>query len=163
MRINTKSSEQTQEVGKILGEEILASALEEPIVIALAGDLGAGKTTFVKGLAKGLGIETTVVSPTFILIGSYQSNPGLKTSAQGGPALGGKNLKLKTLYHLDPYRLADASSLVPELDELLQIPQAVIAIEWAERLKQYIPKQAIHIALEHTNNDERNITISFLE
>ena len=142
MRIKTTNAEQTYKLGAMLGQEIAASDIDEALVVALEGDLGAGKTTFVKGLAHGLGIKENVVSSTFILIGSYQSNP-----------------KLKTLYHIDPYRLADVSSLAPEIKELLQVPHAVIAIEWAERLKQWLPEQTIWLIFKHKNKNKREIKI----
>lgn len=141
MRIKTTSSDQTYLVGKALGQELGRMKDADPLVVALSGDLGAGKTTFVKGLAEGLGVKDNVVSPTFILIGTYKG-------------------KRKTLYHVDPYRLDDAKSLASDIKELSSQEHAVIALEWAERLKPLIPDSAIWISFHHGNADEREIVIS---
>lgn len=142
MRINTTSAAQTQKVGKILGEEIVASAIKKPVVIALAGDLGAGKTTFVKGLAQGLGIDANVVSPTFILISRYKGSR-------------------YTLYHVDPYRLQKPTQLKADVQELLQQKYAVVAVEWAPKLKQLLPKESIWVTSIHKKENEREISITF--
>jgi tRNA threonylcarbamoyladenosine biosynthesis protein TsaE len=98
-----------------LGEKFGRSA-QSGLVIALSGDLGAGKTQFVKGLARGLGISARVHSPTFTLVNEY----------------GGGRLKL---FHLDLYRLeTEAQILSAGVGEFLQ-PDGVSVIEWAERLE----------------------------
>lgn len=142
MRINTSSSAQTKKIGKYLGEQIVKSAIDTPIVIALAGDLGTGKTTFVKGLAQGLGIKVNVVSPTFILIGAYK-----------GPRY--------TLYHIDPYRLEKPETLKDDLKEVLRQRYSVIAIEWAPKLKRLLPKTTIWVECRHKEKTEREIFITF--
>lgn len=142
MRINTHKAKETQIIGKLLGEEIVSSAIETPVVIALEGDLGSGKTTFIKGLAKGLGIKATIVSPTFILIGSYK-----------GPAY--------TLYHIDPYRLEKPETLKEDIKELLRQPYAVIAVEWAPKVKKFLPKDVVYVTCTHKEKNQREIAIVF--
>lgn len=149
MRINTKSAKETKDIGRILGEEIVASAIQDPIVIALEGDLGTGKTTFVKGLAQGLGIDANVVSPTFILMGTYKSNSKLKSQNS------------KVLHHIDPYRLDDPMDVKADLEELLKEKNAVIAIEWADKVKKILPDTAIWIKQAHKKKNERDIFIDF--
>ena len=111
IRITTHSITETQELGQALG-----AGIHEAIIIALTGDLGTGKTAFVQGLAKGLDVSKKyyITSPTFTLINEY---PGRHP-----------------LFHIDLYRIEHASELEEiGLDEILQ-QNAVIAIEWADRL-----------------------------
>ena len=111
IRITTHSITETQELGRALG-----AGIHEAIIIALTGDLGTGKTAFVQGLAKGLDVpeQYYITSPTFTLINEY---PGRHP-----------------LFHVDLYRIEHASELEEiGLDEILQ-QNAVIAIEWADRL-----------------------------
>jgi tRNA threonylcarbamoyladenosine biosynthesis protein TsaE len=112
--------------------------LREGSVVALAGDLGAGKTEFVKGLAAGLGSSAQVTSPTFTLIHEY---------------LGGR----LPLYHMDLYRLT-AEHELDEIgfDDYLSRP-GISAIEWANRFPQRIPETAIWVTLSITETNERLI------
>ncbi len=98
-------------------------------IFALSGELGAGKTTFVQGFAKGLGIQDKIISPTFVLIRQHQI-PNTD----------------KTLYHIDLYRLENIESLKHlGLDEILSDSNNIVLIEWAEKLKQ-LPKGTIRQA-----------------
>jgi tRNA threonylcarbamoyladenosine biosynthesis protein TsaE len=104
------SPEETESLGAQFGR-----AAQSGLVIALSGELGAGKTQFVKGLARGLGISTRVHSPTFTLVNEY----------------GGGRLKL---FHLDLYRLETPEQILSAgIEEFLQ-PDGVSVIEWAERI-----------------------------
>ena len=125
----TASAAATQAVG-----EALAACIEGGQVIALRGDLGAGKTTFVQGLARGLGVRARVSSPTFVLVNEYPVGPGTH-----GPRL----------IHIDTYRLGSAARGEADamgLEELLEDPDAIIAIEWAERIADLLPVD--HLLLE---------------
>ena len=98
-------------------------------VIALTGDLGAGKTTFVQGFAKGLGIKEKIISPTFVLIRQHKI-PNSKY----------------ILYHVDLYRLENIDDLkMLGLDEILSNPNNIVLIEWAEKAKKLMPTNAIWI------------------
>ncbi len=117
----------------------LARRLQPPAVIALFGDIGAGKTCFVQGLAAGLGLREPVTSPTFIIINEYP-----------GPT---------PLYHMDLYRLpAAADALVAGLDEYFERP-GITVIEWAERVEKLLPAAAIRVHLEITGRRQRRIRI----
>ena len=119
--------------------ERLAATLAPGDVILLHGPLGAGKTAFVRGLARGLGADPDdVSSPTFTLIQEYR---------------GGK----MPLFHVDLYRLESSEVDDLGLDELMS-GQAIVAIEWAERWADR-PAQAIEVTLEHEGEDRRHITI----
>ncbi|MEK7619607.1 MAG: tRNA (adenosine(37)-N6)-threonylcarbamoyltransferase complex ATPase subunit type 1 TsaE [Patescibacteria group bacterium] len=99
-------------------------------VIALYGDLGAGKTTFVKGLAKALGVTEVVTSPTFVLMNVYRAH----------------SKQISRLVHIDCYRLERAGQLA-EIggDEYFGNSDTVVAIEWPERVNTVLPKDAIRI------------------
>lgn len=121
-----------------LGEK-LGSAAQRGWVIALRGDLGAGKTQFVRGFARGLGIPARVHSPTFTLVNEY----------------GGGRLKL---FHLDLYRLETPQQILSAgIEEFLQ-PDGVAMIEWAERLaNEDVKQQMISVRIEIVSETERKI------
>lgn len=106
----SKSDEETRELGRAFAKD-----LKIPTVFLLKGDLGSGKTTFVQGLAQGLGIKQRVISPTFIFIRKYK-----------GP-----------FYHVDLYRIKDAKDVENiGLLEILEDKNSIVAVEWAEKLRK---------------------------
>jgi tRNA threonylcarbamoyladenosine biosynthesis protein TsaE len=114
-------------------------------IIALVGDLGAGKTIFTKGLAKGLGIKKNIASPTFILMKIYNVN---------------QNNNIKFLAHLDAYRIKNADSLLAiGLKDYLGKSDTVTVIEWADKIKKILPKKAKFIKILHQNNNLRKISL----
>ena len=124
-------------MGKTIGKWI-----EHPLVIGLSGDLGSGKTTFVKGLAAGLEVpgQYYITSPTFTLINEY---PGRFP-----------------LFHIDLYRLDGISDLEDiGLDELLY-DQSVIAIEWAEKMLHDLPVEHLAMTFKITDDDYRKINLN---
>jgi tRNA threonylcarbamoyladenosine biosynthesis protein TsaE len=128
-----------------LGRKI-GSNLEGGKILALTGNLGAGKTTFIQGLAAGLGIKNKIVSPTFILMRQYDQ--------------GGRQLKLR---HLDLYRLSnDIEKEVENLGlfDIWEDKDNIIAIEWAEKIKYLLPKETVFINFENLDENKRRITIS---
>lgn len=137
----SKNTEETRKIGEILGQTIKGGA-----VIALTGNLGAGKTAFVKGLAKGLGIKSTVTSPTFLLIKKY----GIQKARP----------KIESFYHIDCYRLENEKKLqFLGVEEILNDKRAVVAIEWPEKIKKLLPKSAIKIKFSRMSENERKISI----
>lgn len=123
---------------------VLARRLGRGAVLALAGDLGAGKTCFVRGLAAGLGLDPRrVSSPTFVLLQEY-AHPGTA----------------RRLAHLDAWRLAGPDDLdAVGWEELLDDPDLVVAIEWPERVAARLPARAWRIAIEHLDAARRRIVI----
>ena len=130
----TASEEETQAVARELSATLRAGD-----VVLLSGDLGAGKTTFVRGLAEGLGIDPREVSsPTFTLVHEYRGN-GL------------------TLYHADLYRLESTATDDLGLEEI-GVKDGVLAIEWPDRLSHELPRATV-VRLEMVNDSSRRITI----
>ena len=125
----------------------LARSIRPGQVIALRGDLGAGKTTFVQGLAAGLGFAGQVTSPTFILVNEYLL-PG------------------RRLVHIDAYRLGDAGAVALDeaatfgLEDILAAEDAIVAIEWSERVAGALHDDYLLVELQATAPDERRIRIS---
>ena len=114
------------------------------VVLALSGPLGAGKTTFVKVLARQLGITEHVTSPTFVLMKSYNVS---------------NHPWIKKLVHVDVYRIEGPDEVqVLNLPALYEEAGSLICIEWAERIKKYIPKDALTITIEHSGGETRKVT-----
>ncbi|MCF8036503.1 MAG: tRNA (adenosine(37)-N6)-threonylcarbamoyltransferase complex ATPase subunit type 1 TsaE [Desulfobacteraceae bacterium] len=138
LRVETKSALDTFNLGRHLG-----GLLQEPCIIGLSGDLGAGKTVFIQGLARGLGVPENipVTSPTYTLVNEY---PGRKT-----------------LYHVDLYRIEDPGELSDiGLDEILS-GNHLAAVEWAERLPEESLDPDIVIQIEDAGDDNRRFSLFF--
>lgn len=122
--------------------EALARRLPRGVVLTLDGDLGAGKTVFSRGFARGLGIVEPVSSPTYTIIQEY-------------PLPGGG-----MLFHLDLYRITDsASALAFGVDEFLDDPESTALVEWPERIADIIPDRAIRVVIRHVSDSERAISV----
>ena len=120
----------------------LASSLQPGVVLTLNGDLGAGKTVFARGFARGLGVEEAVSSPTYTIAQEYSLPDG------------------KRLYHLDLYRISSAESgLAFGVDEFFNDPKAFALVEWPERVGDVIPEDAGKIFIRHLNETEREICL----
>ena len=115
----------------------LATKLPNGAVLAFAGDLGAGKTTFVRGLAQGLGIKEVVQSPTFNIMKIY-----LKGN--------------RPLIHIDAYRLADIDTDIG-LDEYIGYETGITVIEWPMYIEKLIPETAIQVEITNLGDDNRQI------
>lgn len=126
-----------------LMREILQSQDALPCVIELVGDVGAGKTTFTKGLARGLEITEEITSPTFTISKVYENSRGQK------------------LVHYDFYRLENPGIMVEDLFENLQDPQTVTVIEWADTVSEILP--ANHLRLEILINDDGSRTLNLTQ
>jgi len=126
-----------------IGQDLVPQSKSAPVVLALHGNLGAGKTTFVQYLAESLGIEEAVTSPTFVIMKRYvgvRNNP--------------------TLVHIDAYRIEDIDEMrVLGFERLLGENHTIICIEWAERIAPLLPPNTIHLNFEITD-DIRTITES---
>jgi tRNA threonylcarbamoyladenosine biosynthesis protein TsaE len=128
----SETPEQTQEFAKRL-----ATMLKPGDVVALEGDLGAGKTTFTKGLAEGLGITRTVNSPTFTIIKEYKGR--------------------LPLYHMDVYRVEDSYEDLG-FEEYFE-GNGVTVVEWAHLIESQLPEDLLTIHLYHANNGNRRVVL----
>lgn len=132
----SRSPEQTRRAGMRLG-----AMLRPGDTICLVGDLGAGKTTLVQGIAIGWGSLDQVTSPTFVLVNVYRRPDGTR------------------LYHLDAYRLRDAQDAVDlDIDNLLD--GGPLVVEWAERILPALPDEHLNIQLHYINEQQRDLLFS---
>ena len=135
---NSNSEEKTE---KIASE--IAKKIQFGTCIGLRGNLGVGKTVFARGFARGLGIDDIVSSPTFTLVKEYHA---------------GDN---QWLYHLDLYRITDIeSALVFGIDEYLNDSNAIVLIEWPERIHELFTPDTLFVDIERTSQNTRKINIS---
>ncbi len=116
-------------------------------VLALEGDLGSGKTTFVQTFAASLGIDETVTSPTYVIQKLYYiDSPGMPYTK---------------MYHLDAYRIEDTDEMrVLGFEETLHMLNTVVCIEWAERISALLPAHTVYIRFEITQEGGRTVTFS---
>ena len=133
MDFSSRSPDQTRRIGAHLG-----GALQAGDVVCLQGDLGAGKTTFVQGVAQGWGSLDSVSSPTFIIVNEY----GRADSNR--------------LFHMDAYRL-DSALEAEQLDLDTMLADGALLIEWPERIDGLVPVDNLWISLEHVVDDERKM------
>ena len=132
----SRSPEQTRRLGIRLG-----SLLQSGDVVCLSGDLGAGKTTLVQGVAQGWGSTDQVSSPTFVLVNVYRRPDG------------------KQLHHLDAYRLQNWME-AEDLDLDLMIEKGALLIEWPERIKEVLPEERLNINLNYVDDTQRGMVFS---
>ena len=134
----TFSPEETKEFGRAL-----AKALKAGSVVALIGPLGSGKTVLIQGICSGLGVTEFVTSPTFVIINEY---PG----------------KFR-VYHFDLYRLENIEEFIKLGYEEYFYGEGITLIEWAEKVKTFLPQKRMEINLEILSEKERKISVRKLE
>ena len=110
-------------------------------IIELIGDVGAGKTTFVRGFAKSLGIEEPVTSPSFTISKAYACPDG------------------RTLIHYDFYRLSDPGLMVEDLEENLKNPNNIVIIEWSDSVKDILPENHTIINIKYNDDGSRELEV----
>ncbi len=133
----SSSSDATEKIAEKLGKRLGGGE-----VIELSSDLGGGKTTFVRGLARGMGSQDKVSSPTFTISKVYQA-AGME------------------LHHFDFYRLPEAGIIAEEFTEVLGQPNIVVVVEWGEIVQGVLPQERVTITLTPTSEDERQILIKY--
>lgn len=126
----TKSAEETEALAEKLG-----TLLQQGDVVTLSGDLGAGKTTFTKALAKALGVKKNVNSPTFTIMKEYKGN--------------------LPFYHMDAYRLEDSFEEMG-LEEYVE-GDGVLVIEWPEMIEEQLPETYLALTLSYEGENERRL------
>jgi len=132
---------------------------ERATLSTLSGELGAGKTVFTKAVAKFLGVEEIVTSPTFVLEKIYPIRKLEDSRSNGAGLLGGKASKFKRLVHIDAYRLEQGSDLAPlGFDELMQDAGNLILLEWPEKVADVLPIPSAQISIVVNQNGSRTIS-----
>ncbi len=148
MKINFKShsATQTKKFAQSLIKEILNKKKQtKALIFALTGNLGSGKTTFVQGFLKSLGIKKRITSPTFVLIKNYE-------------------LRIKNYgeaYHIDCYRISKPKEILGlNFKEIIRNPKNIVLIEWSEKIRTILPKSSIWLKFKHGRKEnEREINI----
>lgn len=135
MKFITHSAEET-----IQTAEKIAETLKAGDVVAYSGGLGAGKTTFTRGLAKGLGLGDVVTSPTFAIVNEYR----------------GEKL---TLYHFDMYRIENSDDLESTGYYDYPLAESIFAVEWSENIADVLPENTIYIDIRSIDENTREITV----
>lgn len=143
MEILTNSPGHTKKVGEVLAKEILKTKVfNKALIIGLEGDLGGGKTTFLQGFAKGLGIKEKILSPTFIVFRRFKL----------------KGSKFKNFYHIDCYRIAKSKEVLDlGFKEIVSNFQNIVAIEWSDKIKKILPKNSLILKFQFVNKNSRKI------
>ena len=135
MKLVSRSAEETQALGARLG-----SLLGKGDVVACVGPLGAGKTCFLQGLARGLGVTAAVTSPTFVLVNQYRGR--------------------MTVYHVDAYRTGSLTELVDlGLEEMLH-GEGVTIVEWADKLLPLLPPRTVTVTITGLGDEAREIELA---
>ena len=139
LRIKSSSSEETENLGSLLGHQLKGGE-----VIELISDLGGGKTTFTRGLVRGAGSDDSVASPTFTISRVYKT-----------PSF--------NIHHFDFYRLEDAGLAAYELQDLLDDPTVVVIVEWAGVVDHVLPADRLTITITPLAETTRLLSCSFSE
>ena len=138
LKLESNSAAQTKAIGKKI-----APYLNPPDVLLLDGDLGAGKTTFTKGLAKGLGIQCPILSPTYVIIREYHSGR-------------------VPLYHMDAYRLDDGSGADLGLEEYFN-GNGINVVEWSKFIAEEVPEKNLRIVFRRNDAKGDNFRTLYFE
>ena len=141
----TTSPLQTKKIGEILAKEILKTKPgKTAFIIGLKGNLGGGKTSFLQGFAKGLGIKEKITSPTFVILKRFQVS----------------GFRFQEFYHIDCYRIQKPKEILDlGFKKIISDHKNIVAIEWAERIKKILPKNTIWLNFEFINQATRKIII----
>lgn len=170
-KIITNSKEKTQKFAADFAKKILLgkSGFPSALIIGLFGNLGAGKTTFTQGFAKGIGIKQKITSPTFVILKKIKIihkpqilNPKIKTNPKSKIQIKQKtqDTNFQNLIHIDAYRLENPDELLNlNWRELTKNPQNIILIEWADKIKKILPKNCVKINFKFINENKREIII----
>ncbi len=149
MKHITNSKSQTQKLAKNFAHKIVGYRKfnnDCAIVVGLSGELGSGKTTFVQGFAKALGIKERIISPTFVILKKF------------------KIQDLKFLTHIDAYRIKNSKEILDlGWKDLLVSPENIILVEWPEKIKKIFPRQHFWLNFNHEGKSKRSIDIHFVK
>lgn len=147
----TKFPSQTKKLGEILAKEVLKNKKQKKaFVLGLEGDLGGGKTTFLQGFAKGLGIKEKILSPTFVLMKRFK----IYFKSIGNTYV--------NFYHIDCYRIKKPKEILDlGFKKIISNPNNIVAVEWSDRIKEILPKNNLILKFEFVNKIKRKIMLIF--
>lgn len=147
----TSSPGQTKKLSVALAKKILKMApMKKALVLGLTGNLGGGKTTFLQGFAKGLGVKAKILSPTFVIMKRF-TIPRKKT-------VHCSLFSVQWFYHIDCYRIENPKEILNlGFKEIISDPKNIVAIEWAEKIKKILPKDTVWISFKFINKNKRKI------
>ena len=146
-KYTTYSPAQTKNLAKRFAQGILKISLKKKaIVIALKGELGSGKTTFLQGFAKGLRIKDKILSPTFVLMKKF--------------LIPNSRFLIQWFYHIDCYRIKKPEEILfLGFEEIISNPKNIVAIEWAEKVNKLLPRESIILGFKIKGEKKREIKI----
>jgi tRNA threonylcarbamoyladenosine biosynthesis protein TsaE len=153
----TNSSKQTQKLGEILAKELKGGE-----IICLTGELGSGKTTFAQGILRGFKVKGPHTSPTFVVMKKYKAKFSIfnfQFSNKSKISKSKKEYQIINVYHIDAYRVGSKDILDLGWEEIIANKNNIIIVEWAERIRGIVPKNAVWIKFEHKGEEERKIFI----
>ncbi len=137
--IITASPAETKKIGKKFGRKALSR--KETFFLALYGNLGSGKTTFLKGFAEGIGVKEEVTSPTFLIYKKYKAEDE------------------KNFYHFDAYRIEGKDLALLGFEKIVEEPKNIIATEWSENIEEKIPQKAVKIFFSFLSLKKRRLIV----
>ena len=152
----TTSFKQTQKLGENLAKDILKlPPRKSALVLGLYGNLGGGKTTFLQGFSKGLGIKEKILSPTFVILKHFKI---ITKSTNYNDPKGTPTTNYTDFYHIDCYRLKDSKDIL-ELDfkNIITDPKNIVALEWPEKIKEVLPDDMIKMTFKFIDDKKREI------
>jgi len=151
-RIISHSSKETQSFAKKLAKNIgKYKPKKGALILALEGDLGGGKTTFLQGFAQGLGIKEKILSPTFVIMRKFKIRVDSCSDSCG----------FVYFYHVDCYRIQKQKEILDlGWKEIIKNPRNIIAVEWAEKISKILPKKKVKIKFKFVNKNTRLLTIN---
>ncbi|MBI3305483.1 tRNA (adenosine(37)-N6)-threonylcarbamoyltransferase complex ATPase subunit type 1 TsaE [Candidatus Parcubacteria bacterium] len=161
--IELRGERATRKAGQILGELLRQQPTgKRDFVLALEGELGAGKTTFIRGLAKGLGIRSKITSPSFLVAKRY-TIPSARTRRRSFGLRPQDDGKGRVFWHFDFYRLERPTQRDLELlnfHQILSDLHTIVAIEWAERAMHSLPEKRLTLRFTTLNSRARKLIVS---
>ena len=150
LEIFTKNNVETKKIGGLLAKETIRSRTSNSnnaLVISLEGDLGAGKTTFTQGFARGLGVKEVPKSPTFMILQIYDIKLGVNKNPRSRKSVDREGFK--NFIHVDAYRLESKDFKVLNWDNFVKDKKNIILVEWGNKIKNILPKNSLRITFGH--------------
>ncbi|PIV65324.1 MAG: tRNA (adenosine(37)-N6)-threonylcarbamoyltransferase complex ATPase subunit type 1 TsaE [Candidatus Nealsonbacteria bacterium CG_4_8_14_3_um_filter_37_36] len=160
----TNNPSQTKKLGEILAKEVLKTQPKKrlrpsrhppkgplALIFGLEGDLGGGKTTFLQGFARGLGIKEKILSPTFVIIKRFEIPKSRHLTSN-----------IQYLIHIDCYRIEKPKEILDlGLKEIISNPKNIVAIEWSDRVRKILPKGTLILKFQVANKNKRKISFKY--